>query len=131
MRQQWHAQWTRSTPTYKNLSATIKLEGFMTLRMVNDILAVLVLPYCQLPHADIKWLIDTLDCSEGLIVAHMMDTVVHELGLYFRMCRRPNCRVSLICPLGRLMRRGRSAAAVFGRCSRVDPDIVLRACAVR
>lgn len=55
-------------------------------RMVNDILAVLVLPYCQLPHADIKWLIDTLDCSEGLIVAHMMDTVVHELQACISAC---------------------------------------------
>jgi len=55
-------------------------------RMVNDFLAVFVLPYCQLPHADIKWLIDTLDCSEGPIVAHMMDTVVHELQACISAC---------------------------------------------
>lgn len=55
-------------------------------RMVNDVLATFILPYCRLPHADIEWLIDTFDCSEGAIVAHMMDTVVHELRACVSAC---------------------------------------------
>jgi hypothetical protein len=55
-------------------------------RMVNDVLATFVLPYCRLPHANIEWLIDTFDCSEGPIVAHMMDTVVHELQACVSAC---------------------------------------------
>jgi hypothetical protein len=55
-------------------------------RMVNEFLVAFVLPYCHLPHATIEWLIDTFDCSEGYIVAHSMDTVVHELQACVAAC---------------------------------------------
>jgi hypothetical protein len=52
--------------------------------MVNDVLATFVLPYSRPPHAE--WLIDIFDCSEGYIVAHMMDTVVLELQACASAC---------------------------------------------
>jgi hypothetical protein len=49
-------------------------------RMVNDIIAVYLLPHCNLPHALIEWIADTLACSSGsVMVGHSIETVVREL----------------------------------------------------
>jgi hypothetical protein len=49
-------------------------------RMVNDPIVELILPYCQIPHAPIEWLVDTFACSAGgYVQAHAIDTVVREL----------------------------------------------------
>jgi hypothetical protein len=50
------------------------------IRMVNDIIAVYLLPHCNLPHAPIEWIADTLACSSGsVMVGHSIETVVREL----------------------------------------------------
>ena len=45
-------------------------------RMVNDPLVKYLLPYCNLPHAPIGWLQNTLTCPDG---GHAIETVIREL----------------------------------------------------
>jgi hypothetical protein len=50
------------------------------IRMVNDPIVELLLPYCHIPHAPIDWLIDTFACSAGSYMqAHAIETVLREL----------------------------------------------------
>lgn len=62
------------------LSRYIATGKIRDVRMINDIIAQYLLPHCNLPHAPIEWLIDTLSCSSGsVLIGHSIDTVVREL----------------------------------------------------
>jgi hypothetical protein len=62
------------------LTRYIRKNRIRDIRMVNDIIAVYLLPHCNLPHAPIEWLVDTLSCSNGgVTTGHSIDTVVREL----------------------------------------------------
>jgi hypothetical protein len=60
-------------------------------RMVNDLLTEILSSWCRdnLPHAPIKWLMNTLSCSgtgssfQAMVTGHSMETVVRELNACF------------------------------------------------
>ena len=50
-------------------------------RMVNDAIALYLMPVCSFPHAQIEWIRDSFSCSRGgFLTGHYIETVVRELN---------------------------------------------------